>query len=71
MADALDGNIVNVEWFIEHIWYLCIGISNEIDKNKYKDCIPFIQSQLIKQFCIEEKIKEKISRKIYTRVLIR
>ena len=71
MADALDGNIVDVKWFIEHIWYLCVGITNDIDKNKYKDCIPFIQLQLIKQFSIEEKLKEKIVRKIYTRILIK
>ena len=69
MADARDGNIVDVRWFIEHAWYLCVGISSEIDTNKYKDCILFIQSQLIKQFCIKEKTSERISRKIYTRFL--
>ncbi len=71
LADAKDGNIVNAKWFIEHIWYLCIGTSDEIDTTKYKDCIPFIQSQLFKQFNIAEKLNEKIKRKIYTRVLIK
>ena len=66
MADARDGNNVDINWFINHVWYLCVGISNEIETKKYRDCIPFIQHSLIKKFNIEENIKEKASRKIYT-----
>lgn len=27
MADARDGNKVDIEWFINHVWYLCAGVS--------------------------------------------
>jgi len=66
MSDARDGNNVDINWFINHVWYLCVGISNKIETKKYRDCIPFIQQSLIKKFSIEENIKEKVSRKVYT-----
>lgn len=69
MADAKDGNNVDLIWFINHLWYLYVGIENEINAKTYNDCIPFIQQSLIRQFNIEENIKEKVSRKIYTRFL--
>ena len=55
--------------FINHVWYLCIGISDEIETEKYRDCIPFLQQGLIKKFNIEENLKEKARRKIYTRLM--
>ena len=67
MADAKDGENVDIVWLINHIWYLSVGISRIIDHLKYKDCIQFIQKTLIKKFNIDENIKEKVSRKIYTR----
>jgi len=42
MADARDGNHVDIHRFINHVWYLSVGIPNEIDTKKYRDCIPFI-----------------------------
>lgn len=69
MADARDGNNVNVNWFINHVWYLCVGISNEIDIKTYRDCISFIQQILIKKFDIQENIKEKVRRKIYAKFM--
>lgn len=70
IADAyFDGVKVDNKWFINHLWYLTIGIKDEKLINKYKDCIPFIQKQLIKEFNIKEKPKEKIKRKVYTRFL--
>ena len=68
-ADARDGNNVDINWFINHVWYLCIGISDEIETEKYRDCIPFLQQGLIKKFNIEENLKEKARRKIYTRLM--
>lgn len=70
MADAKDGHNVDANWFIDHIYYMCVGIKKKIKVNKYKDCIPFIQQELIKEFNIEENLKEKVSRKIYTKFMI-
>ena len=68
MCDAKDGITVDTLWFIQHIWYLYV-IS--YDTEDYKDCIPFIQSQLIKKFSIKENLGQKISRNIYTRILLK
>lgn len=65
LADARDGFNVDINWSIKYIWYLCAGIKEEI-KPKYKDCISFIQQQLIKEFSIKETINEKVKRKIFT-----
>ncbi len=66
MADARDGNNVDITWFINHAWYLCVGISSEVETKKYRVYITFIQQKLIQRFNIKEDIKEKVSRKIYT-----
>lgn len=71
MADAVDRNMVDYNWFINHIWYFCIGKLNNDSCEKYKDCIMFIQERLIKEFNIDENIKEKIGRKIYTKFMIK
>ena len=71
MHDQIDGDWVDARWFIEHLWYLYVGIANEVDGSKYKDCIPFLQTQLMKQFGIEESFSEKISRKLSVRMLIK
>lgn len=71
ISDAVDGNIVDTNWFIQHVWYLCVGISNTVDIKEYNDCILFIQENLIKKFNIKESTKEKLSRKIYTKFLIK
>ena len=61
MADAKDGENVDIVWLINHIWYLSVGISRIIDPLMYKDCIQFIQKTLIKKFNIDENIKEKVN----------
>lgn len=68
-ADAVDQKNINVSWFIHHIWYLSVGISDDIDVEKYRDCILFLQQRLIKEFGIGESLKESISRKLYTNCL--
>lgn len=70
MADARDGNVVDIKWFIDHAWYLCVGAAKHVSTDNYKDCILFIQKSLIERFGIEENIKEKFKRKICTSVII-
>lgn len=67
IADINDGNNVDLKWFINHIWYLCFNLKDELNIKTYNYCIPFIQQKLIKHFKIKENIKEKINRKIYTK----
>ena len=64
IADARDGFNVDINWCIKYIWYLSAGLK-EI-KPKYKDCISFIQQQLLKEFSIKETANEKVKRKIFT-----
>lgn len=64
IADARDGFNVDINWCIKYIWYLGAGLK-EI-KPKYKDCISFIQQQLLKEFSIKETVSEKVKRKIFT-----
>ena len=66
VADVVDGNNVDLAWSINHIYYLTVGLNNEKLTEKYKDSVMFIQDKLIKDFSIEEKLNEKINRKIYT-----
>lgn len=66
VADAMDGNKVDINWAINHIYYLTVGLSNKLKTDKYKDSIIFIQDKLMKEFSIQETLKEKINRKIYT-----
>lgn len=70
IADASEGYNVDLKWFIKYIWYLDASISIKPYSEKYKDCIMFLQQKLINEFSIEEKHKEKIKRKIYTRSMI-
>jgi len=69
IADAQDKEYVDSKWMIDHIWYLSTGLSNYIDTNKYKDCIPFIQELLVKEFNVEENLKDKFSRKVFTKFM--
>ena len=69
MYDALVEENVDVYWFIKHIWYLNIYELEEKFTFDYKDCISFIQEEMIKEFGIKENIKEKIDRKVYTFIL--
>lgn len=66
IADSYDGYIVDLNWFINNIWYLTIS---NVNTNNYKDCILFIQNKLIKEFEIKEKPKTKVKRKIRTKAL--
>lgn len=66
VVDAIVGNNVDINWAINHIHYLTVGRGNEMNTEKYKDCIMFIQDKLIKDFSIQENLKEKVNRKIYT-----
>lgn len=61
--DSIDGQVVDTDWFIKHVWYLCYGDKNEFYK-KYKSCINFIQHDLIEKFDVKENFKEKISKLI-------
>ena len=54
IADARDGFNVDINWCIKYIWYLGAGIKER--KQKYKDCISFIQQKLIKEFSIKETV---------------
>ncbi len=71
MADHVDGRNIDIKWFIDHVWYLCVGLSEENFSKKYKDCILLTQQVLMEQFKMEGGIKEKVSRKIYTRFMIK
>lgn len=64
IADSRDNYNVDCNWFIDHSWYLVVGVS-ECDHEKYNDCILFIQKKLIKEFNINEKVMDKIKRKIF------
>ena len=64
IADARDGFNVDINWCIKYIWYLGAGLKER--KQKYKDCISFIQQQLIKEFSIKETVSEKVKRKVFT-----
>ncbi len=70
MVDANDGENVDVIYAINYLWYLGIGVSQDIDIKEYRDLIPIIQQQLIHKFKIKESIKEKVRRKIYTKSFI-
>ena len=64
IADARDGFNVDINWCIKYIWYLGAGLKER--KQKYKDCISFIQQQLLKEFSIKENVSEKVKRKVFT-----
>ena len=64
IVDAIDGNKVDLRWFIKYIWYLNVCINDEVCTEKYEDCILFIQEKLIKEFNINENIKEKIGKSL-------
>ena len=64
IADARDGFNVDINWCIKYIWYLGAGLKER--KQKYKDCISFIQQKLLKEFSIKETIDEKVKRKVFT-----
>ena len=66
MADIVDGNVVDVKWFINHVWYMS---TNQVDGFDYQDSILFIQNKLVKQFDIRESFKEKVYRKTSTAYL--
>ena len=70
MVYANDGENVDVIYAINYLWYLGIGVSQDIDIKEYRDLIPIIQQQLIHKFKIKESIKEKVRRKIYTKSFI-
>ena len=71
VADAMDNETVDINWAINHIYYLTVGLSNRLKTDKYKDCISFVQQKLIDEFNIEETLKEKVNRKIYTGIMTR
>ena len=68
LADACDDSIVDESWIIDHLWYLCIG--NSKIKDKYKDCITYIQTKLMTTFSMKENINSKVKRNIVTNFYI-
>ena len=70
IADIRDFKNVDIDWFINHVWYLYVGISNSVKETSYKKYIPYIQEGLVNTFCVQESIKEKFSRKLRTRYMI-
>ena len=69
IADAKDGENVDLDWFINHVWYLCLGVEKKTNVKQYNDCIFFVQQKLIKEFNIKESRKEKVRRRIITKCL--
>ena len=69
IADAIDGENVDLSWFINHVWYFCVGVEKNVDIKQYNDCILFTQQKLIREFNIKESRKEKVRRKNATRYL--
>ena len=45
IADAKDGEYVDLSWFINYVWYFCVGVQNITDTKQYKDCILFLQQK--------------------------
>ena len=68
LADARDGYLVDKSWIIDHLWYLCMG--NIKEKDKYKDCITYIQNRLLTAFSIKENTTSKIKRNVITNFYI-
>ena len=68
--DAIDGSLVDVSWAIDHIWYCIVGVSKDINRDKYRDCLPLIQEKLIHCFGIEENFSAKLKRKTMTKFYI-
>ena len=50
-------------WFVDCVWYLCLGVKDFVSPKEYNDCILFIQKQLLKKFDIKESKKDKLCRK--------
>ena len=69
IADAKDGENVDLDCFINHVWYLCLGVAKKTNIKQYNDCIFFVQQKLIKEFNIKESRKEKVRRRIITKCL--
>lgn len=69
LADQADGENIDINWIIEHLWYFCMGSSNKPLIAKYKNDIPFIQEKLIKEYKVSESYKEKFRRKVYTKYM--
>ena len=70
-ADAKQGEIVDKNWAIEHIWYLYVGILKKELTNKYKDSILLIQESLVETFLISENTPQKFIRKIRTKNMLK
>ena len=66
--DSFVGENVDIKWLINHIWYLSY-CSNNIDFSDYTDCIGYIQNRLVKEFDIQENLKQKVNRKVSTFLL--
>ncbi len=69
MMDHIHGEKVDLYWCIYHIYYLSIAGRFLTKYEQYKDCLPFLQQQLMKQFDIKEKITDKMKRKIFIKTL--
>ncbi|MBR1413805.1 MAG: hypothetical protein IJ574_03960 [Bacilli bacterium] len=72
VADIYDGFNVNLEWAVQHLYYLVVGLSNSnIDTERYSDCIVYIQDKLMNEFTIQETWKKKLARRFYTGFVVR
>lgn len=70
LADGVDDLVINPEWAINHLFYLCV-IADKKTKSKIKDYITYLQKKLFKVYKIKETCGEKIKRKIYTGFITR
>ena len=69
MHDAKDGKIVDVDWFVNHVWYLSYSFNDGESIPDYTDCIGFIQDRMVREFNIQENLKQKVNRKFSTFLL--
>ena len=66
LSDANDKVDVDVNWCINHLWYLEAGLPvNEVNK-KCSDCLNLIQELLLKKLNINEKLTTKFVRRLTT-----
>lgn len=61
MADARDGVYVDNRWFVDRLWYLCVGNKNKKIVGNYKDCVPFIQEILEKILILKRNLMKKLT----------
>ena len=69
IVDAKEGNTIDINWFIFHLYYLSNNFITTINKEDYIKYIPFIQDTLIRKFDVKENSFKKLTRSLYTRFM--